>query len=981
MQRIQTDILVIGGGATGTGVLRDLAMRGFKCTLIERRDLAYGTTGRYHGLLHSGGRYVVKDPPAAKECYEENQILRRIMPQCIEDTGGYFILTTHDDPTYVPQFLEGCRKAGIPTETIPIRQMLKEEPLLDPSIRQCLRVPDASADSFLAANLNVESSRQHGAQVLTYHEVLRLIITRDTSSGSPVVVGALCHDLIKGEELQIDASMVVNASGAWAGMVAQTAGISLVMVPGKGTMLALNHRVVNTVINRCKPPSDGDILVPAHTVAVMGTTDIRVSDPDHYSIEPWEIRMLMDEGEKIIPRFKEFRILRAWAGVRPLIQETSSSEDRDISRAFVLLDHAYRDGIDGLVTITSGKWTTYRKMAQVTVDKICEKLKVDRPCRTHLEILPFLHPKTTTYHYLGARLANIEKQSSYGQLICECELATVDDIEQAIIQTNDTTLDDIRRHTRLGMGPCQGAFCTIRAAGLLHQLKHPPVNETNVSLHDFLQERWKGNIPILSGQQLRQARFNEFIYVDILNTPNLPGEQISRFAPEEYSQPIEPNLKSSSAPKPQVSKQISAPQKLQQDTIVIGAGLAGLVTAWRASLKGRKTSIIAKGWGTTYWNTGCIDIFGYQPPEYHSMVDSPIEYLEKFINSNPAHPYAVAGLPSLENAVLSFLKLCQDSKLPYHGSLEKNILLPTSLGTLRPSCLVPETMISGNVTERSPMLIVGFVEFHDFFPALIADNLNAQNILARDITLDLPSLRNRKFITGIILARLFEISEFRQELVEALKPKLGQAGRIGFPAVLGIQNPIYIIQQLQSSLGLPVFEIPGLPPSIPGIRLHNLLVSVIEQNHGNVQTGMLVSKASSEDKVIQTIWSEASSRMKPYNSQKYVLATGGILGGGITADINGYAKETVFGLPVKQLDQFSQRYQNQFISNEGHPINRVGVCIDPTFRPINNMNEIIYQNLYAVGGMLGNCDPVLERSLEGISLATGYKVGEAVAGS
>ena len=62
MRQIQTDILVIGGGATGTGVLRDLAMRGFKCILIERRDLAYGTTGRYHGLLHSGGRYVVKDP-------------------------------------------------------------------------------------------------------------------------------------------------------------------------------------------------------------------------------------------------------------------------------------------------------------------------------------------------------------------------------------------------------------------------------------------------------------------------------------------------------------------------------------------------------------------------------------------------------------------------------------------------------------------------------------------------------------------------------------------------------------------------------------------------------------------------------------------------------------------------------------------------------------------------------------------------------
>jgi glycerol-3-phosphate dehydrogenase len=981
MRRIQTDILVIGGGATGTGVLRDLAMRGFKCILIERRDLAYGTTGRYHGLLHSGGRYVVKDPQAAKECFEENQILRRIMPQCIEDTGGFFILTPHDDPAYVPQFLEGCRKTGIPSHDIPIHRMLKEEPLLDPKIQHCFRLPDASADSFLAADLNVESARQHGAQVLTYHEVRSLILNHETLTGNRAVVGVFCIDLIKDEELQIDASMVINASGAWAGVIAQTAGINLVMVPGKGTMLALNHRVVNTVINRCKPPSDGDILVPAHTVAVIGTTDIRVSDPDHYSIEPWEIRMMLDEGEKIIPRFKQFRILRAWAGVRPLIQETSSTPDRDISRAFVLLDHADRDGVEGMVTITSGKWTTYRKMAQVTVDKICEKLKVDRPCQTHQEILPSPLNKTTTYHYLGARLAINEAQSSYGQLICECELVTEHDIEQAILQTNTPTLDDIRRHTRLGMGPCQGAFCTFRAAGILHSLRHPPVHETNVSVRDFLQERWKGNLPILQGQQLRQARFNELIYVNVLNATNLPGERVSRLAADVYTEPtelIQNNLQNYA---PQATKQLSSTQSPPQDTIIIGAGLAGLITAWRSSSKGGKTSIITKGWGATYWNSGCIDIYGYQPPDYLSMVDSPNGFLEKFLKSNPEHPYALAGLSTLESSVKAFLTLCQESNYPFHGSLDTNIILPTSLGTLRPSCLIPETMISGNAAERSPMLIVGFDGFLDFFPTIIADNLNVQNILAREISLNLPSIRNRKFITGMVLARLFEDPAFRQEVIDALKPKLSNAGRIGFPAVLGLQNPLKVIDHLESSLGRPVFEIPGLPPSIPGIRLHNLLVSAIEKHHGMVSSGMLVSKMSSEGKVIQTVWSEAASRWKPHNARKYVLATGGILGGGIIASNNGYAQESIFGLPVNPPKLPSHRLQNQFLSNEGHPINRAGVSVDLTFHPIDKMNELIYQNLYVVGNSLGSCDPIRERSLEGIALATGFKVGEFIAGS
>src|SRR5512139_1117131 len=147
MRHSQTEVLVIAGGATGTGILRDVAMRGFKCVLVERRDLAYGTTGRYHGLLHSGGRYVVKDPQAAKECYQENVILRKIMPHCIEDTGGYFVSTPSDDPEYIYKFIEGCKSAGIPADVIPTQQMLKAEPLLNPKIFNCIQVPDAAADS------------------------------------------------------------------------------------------------------------------------------------------------------------------------------------------------------------------------------------------------------------------------------------------------------------------------------------------------------------------------------------------------------------------------------------------------------------------------------------------------------------------------------------------------------------------------------------------------------------------------------------------------------------------------------------------------------------------------------------------------------------------------------------------------------------------------------------------------------------------
>jgi len=528
MRQVETQVLVIGGGATGAGVLRDLAMRGFEAILVEKRDLCHGTTGRFHGLLHSGGRYVVKDPPAAVECIQENRILRRIMPGCIEDIGGFFVVTPWDDPAYGERFELGCRKAGIPVEDVPISRMLREEPRLNPRISRCFRVPDASADSFLATRLNAESARQYGAQVFTYHEVTRLHMTGGR------VAGALCHDLVRDEDVLVRAHLVVNAAGAWAGQVAASANLSVPVLPSRGTMLAVNQRVLNTVVNRCKMPSDGDIIVPAHSVAVIGTTDEPVSDPERFAVENWEIRLLLDEGEKLVPGIKEGRILRCWAGVRPLYQETPAAggDSRDVTRSYALLDHESRDGVGGMLTIIGGKWTTYRLMAEVTVNQVCARLGSGSSCRTALEPLP--GPEHATYHWLGEPLADVENASAYADLVCECELASRADVERAITGGDAHTLDDIRRQVRLGMGPCQGGFCSYRAAGLLHAVQAPAAGEANVALRDFLQERWKGLLPVLAGQQLRQERLNELINLDVLNADHLPGPAASRLAAMMY---------------------------------------------------------------------------------------------------------------------------------------------------------------------------------------------------------------------------------------------------------------------------------------------------------------------------------------------------------------------------------------------------------------------------------------------------------------
>ena len=218
------------------------ALRGFKTILVERRDLTHGTSGRYHGLLHSGGRYAVKDPHGAEECIRENQILRKTHAHCIEDTSGFFVVTPEDEGDDFPErFVAGCAAVGIPCTEIPVAEALRREPLLNPRISRVFEVPDGSSDSFLAAHATANAAREAGARILTYHEVFDLIM--DNSGGSQRVAGAKVRNVATGEELTIHADMVINAAGAWTGKLAAMAGVEVVILPSKGTMVAMNHRL------------------------------------------------------------------------------------------------------------------------------------------------------------------------------------------------------------------------------------------------------------------------------------------------------------------------------------------------------------------------------------------------------------------------------------------------------------------------------------------------------------------------------------------------------------------------------------------------------------------------------------------------------------------------------------------------------------------------------------------------------------------
>jgi glycerol-3-phosphate dehydrogenase len=518
MAALTTDVLVIGGGATGAGVAWDAALRGFDVVLVDRADLSEGTSGRFHGLLHSGGRYVVKDPRAAEECIAENRILREVAADCIEDTGGLFVTTPWDDSDYADRFVEGCRATGVDCEEISPAQALRDEPRLNPEISRAFRVPDASIDAWKTVWGMARGATERGARVMTYHAAVA--IHRDGDA----VTGARLRDVRSGEEVDVEARVTVNAAGAWAGRVADMAGIEGVRVlPGRGIMIAMNHRLVNTVVNRCQMPTDGDILVPIRTVSVIGTTDQHTDDPDDHTVLQDEVDAMLDDGEKLVPGFRRARALRVWTGVRPLFEDAKAgdTDTRDVTRAHALLDHAQRDGVDRFVTITGGKLTTFRLMAEETVNAVCRQLGEERPCSTKTERLP--GSEGGEHYRIGERLERKEQHLRDEQLICECEMIGRSKLEEAMRRRHTMNLDDIRRVLRLGMGPCQGGFCIYRATGILHGLDGLSAEQANGALLGFLQERWKGVWPILYGDQLRQARLDDWIFQGVLDVEHLPS--------------------------------------------------------------------------------------------------------------------------------------------------------------------------------------------------------------------------------------------------------------------------------------------------------------------------------------------------------------------------------------------------------------------------------------------------------------------------
>jgi glycerol-3-phosphate dehydrogenase len=521
----EMDVIIIGGGATGAGIARDCSLRGLRVLLLERHDIATGATGRNHGLLHSGARYALTDGESAKECIEENQILKRIARHCIERTDGLFITLPEDDLALQSTFIDACQLAGIDAQPLSPKEALRLEPAANPTLIGAVRVPDGTVDPFRLTAANMLDAREHGAEMLTGQEVIGLIREAER------VIGVRVYDHKTRQRRDLYAAVVVNAAGIWGQRIAEYADLSIRMFPAKGSLLILGHRINNMVINRCRRPADADILVPGDTISLIGTTSTHVDydQIDDMRVTPQEVDILIREGAKLAPELAETRILRAYAGVRPLVASDNDPTGRSVSRGIVLFDHAKRDGMEGFITITGGKLMTYRLMAEWATNAVCEKVGNGRPCTTAAVPLPGSgHSPEETLSKVIALPPTIRRSAVWrhgdradrllagdrlsNSLVCECEAVTAGEVRYAVNRLAVSSLGDLRRRTRVGMGTCQGELCACRAAGLLQRFGTATPAQSLDGLSIFLNERWKGVRPIAWDDALRESEFTAWVY-------------------------------------------------------------------------------------------------------------------------------------------------------------------------------------------------------------------------------------------------------------------------------------------------------------------------------------------------------------------------------------------------------------------------------------------------------------------------------------
>jgi glycerol-3-phosphate dehydrogenase subunit B len=395
------------------------------------------------------------------------------------------------------------------------------------------------------------------------------------------------------------------------------------------------------------------------------------------------------------------------------------------------------------------------------------------------------------------------------------------------------------------------------------------------------------------------------------------------------------------------------------DLIVIGTGLAGLTAARTAIEMGARVLIVGRGMGSLALFGNTIDVLGAIPPGVN--LDAGVA---NWIAAHPDHPYARTGWAGIAESLIAFRELFTP---PYSfvAAGMSNSLVPTGAGTLRPAYLLPVTMRAGAGIAAEETLIVGFRGFKDFQGDTVSRHLKC-----RGVNISLPRY-GLEGLTALALARLMDEEQFRKGLGEAIRGQKAGEKRIGLPAVLGLCEPAAVLEDLEGVIGARVFEIPMLPPSIPGLRIFNRFREYLIAKGATFLLGNPVTSAAVKGGRCEGISVTNPPLTTEYRAESYVLATGRFLGGGLWADMDRIT-EPLFHLPVSQPAGRGDWFRERFFQSEAHPIHSAGIVTDQALRPVDEGGAVLLANVRIAGSILANHQSIEEHSREGIAIATGY---------
>ena len=413
-----------------------------------------------------------------------------------------------------------------------------------------------------------------------------------------------------------------------------------------------------------------------------------------------------------------------------------------------------------------------------------------------------------------------------------------------------------------------------------------------------------------------------------------------------------------------------APRNFTTQLAVIGSGIAGFAAAVFAINRKIATAQVGNT-GAVAYTTGYLDFIG-KLGGAAGLVTDPWQALTRLREAEPKHPLCRVTAGNIQRAFTEFTDFLGACGLAYSAPGPSNITALTPVGTLKQTLCVPATMAAGPraLAANAPCVIVDFRGLKGFSGAEVVANLRDRWSCLSTQRLVFPGM-DRGEVYPEVMARALEVPAIREQLAEALSGVAGSAKVIGLPAILGMHRPDHVLAELERLTGREIFEIPTMPPSVPGIRLRELFQQVLPQQGVTLIPQQRVTSLSFDGNGATLALSDSYGPIRVH-AQAVILATGRFLSGGLEAHPEGI-REHLLDLPVTQPAARSDWYRERYTDPRGHPIHRAGIEVDDSFRPLTSDGRRYNERLFAAGVILAHQDWIRGRSGAGIAIATAFK--------